>query len=49
MQPVFSKIVSEFLPNGGDFPEFGAVKGSNQRSILPTGETALFILAGNDL
>lgn len=50
VQPAFfENIIQEFLPGGGDFPEFGAVKGTNQRSILPTGETALFILAGNDL
>ncbi len=49
-QPAFfENIIQEFLPQGGDFAEFGAVKGSNQRSILPTGETALFILAGNNL
>ncbi|MEO5649834.1 MAG: ATP-binding protein [Ginsengibacter sp.] len=44
----FENIIQEFLPQGGDFAEFGAVKGANQRSILPTGETVLFILAGND-
>ena len=45
----FENVIQEFLPQGGDFAEFGAVKGANQRSILPTGETVLFILAGNDL
>ncbi len=50
VQPAFfENIIQEFLPNGGDFAEFGAIKGNNQRSILPTGETVLFILAGNDL
>ena len=42
----FSKVIGEYLPNGGDFPEFGGVKGRNHRGILPTGETALYILAG---
>lgn len=42
-------VVKEYLPNGGDFPEFGGVKGKNHRGILPTGETALFILAGSNL
>lgn len=42
-------IVQKFLPNGGDFPEFGGVKINNCRSMLPTGETAQFILAGNDI
>lgn len=45
----FNNVIAEFLPDGGDFPEFGGVKGKNHRGIIPTGETALFILAGNDL
>jgi hypothetical protein len=45
----FENIIQEFLPQGGDFADFGAVKATNQRSILPTGETVLFILAGNDM
>ena len=44
----FSKLIAEYLPNGGDFPEFGGVKGRNHRGILPTGETAMYILAGRD-
>ncbi|MDY6994617.1 MAG: ATP-binding protein, partial [Pseudomonadota bacterium] len=50
LQPgFFSNIIAEHLPEGGDFPEFGGVKALNHRGILPTGETAQFILAGNDL
>jgi AAA+ superfamily predicted ATPase len=45
----FESIIAAHLPNGGDFAEFGGVKGSNHRSILPTGETVQFILAGTDL
>jgi len=45
----FNRLIAEHLPEGGDFPEFGGVKGSNHRGILPTGETAQFILAGDDL
>lgn len=41
--------VQQYLPKGGDFPEFGGVKGKNHRGILPTGETILFILAGNNI
>ncbi|MEX5216318.1 MAG: ATP-binding protein [Nitrospira sp.] len=44
-----SELIAEHLPEGGDFPEFGGVKGANHRGILPTGETAQFILAGDDL
>lgn len=45
----FDKILHQYFPNGGDFPEFGGVRGLHYRGILPTGETALFILAGSDL
>ena len=45
----FNQIIAEHLPEGGDFPEFGGVKGTNHRGILPTGEMAQFILAGDDI
>lgn len=45
----FESIIQKFLPNGGDFAELGGVKGTNYRGMIPTGETALFILAGNDI
>jgi hypothetical protein len=45
----FDNIIQQYLPHGGDFADIGGVKGSNHRSMLPTGETAQFILAGNDL
>jgi hypothetical protein len=45
----FNQIMAEFLPEGGDLPEFGGVRGANHRGILPTGETAQFVLAGDDL
>ena len=45
----FSQIIAEYLPDGGDFPEFGGVKGINHRGLLPTGETAQFIIAGDDI
>lgn len=49
LKPGFlSKIIADYLPEGGDFPEFGGVKATNHRGILPTGETAQFILAGDD-
>ncbi|QDK82127.1 ATP-binding protein [Spirosoma sp. KCTC 42546] len=50
LQPgFFDTIIREHLPDGGEFPEFGGVRGTSHRGLLPTGETALFILAGNDL
>lgn len=49
-QPNFlDTIIQQFLPSGGEFPEIGGVKGTNHRGTIPTGETALFIIAGNDL
>lgn len=45
----FESIMAEHLPAGGDFPEFGGVKGTNHRGILPTGETAQFIIGGQDM
>jgi len=50
LQPdFFSKLIAQYLPEGGDFPEFGGVKAGNHRGILPTGETAQFVLASDDL
>ena len=45
----FNQIISRHLPDGGDLPEFGGVRGNNHRGVLPTGETAQFIIAGNNL
>ena len=44
-----NSLVFSYLPNGGDFPEFGGTKGKNHRGILPTGETVLYVLAGKDI
>ncbi len=45
----FDNAIQQYLPHGGDFAEIGGVKGANQRSMLPTGETAQFILAGSNI
>lgn len=47
----FDAVIAQFLPNGGDMPEFGGLKkeGNSHRGMLPTGETLLFLLAGNDI
>lgn len=42
-------IVQQYLPNGGDLPEIGGAKGTSHRGTIPTGETALFIIAGSDI
>ncbi|OWY19638.1 ATP-binding protein [Sphingobacteriales bacterium UPWRP_1] len=44
----FTPIIQELLPEGGDLPFLGGVRGKNHRGILPTGETALLVLAGTD-
>ncbi len=44
----FTDIITDFFPNGGEFPSFGGVKGKNHRGIIPTGETLLYILAGKE-
>ncbi len=45
----FSNIIHKYLPEGGDMPIIGCVKGKHHRGFLPTGETAMFIIAGTDL
>lgn len=50
IQPTFFEaIISERIPREGDFPDFGGVRGKQFRGILPTGETAVFIIAGGKL
>ncbi|MFT3681142.1 MAG: ATP-binding protein [Ferruginibacter sp.] len=50
VQPAFfENCIHEILPQGGELTEFGAVKANNQRSIIPTGETVLFVLTGSDI
>ncbi len=43
------QVIKEALPGSGDFPELGGVRDKENRGFLPTGETALFLLAGADL
>ncbi len=50
VQPQFlDHVIQESLPQPGDFPQLGGVRGKHFRGFLPTGETALFLLAGEDL
>ena len=46
---LYSTILAEESNGPADAPAFGGVKGTNHRGVLPTGETAQFILAGADL
>ena len=50
IQPdLFDTTIDGIIPQGGNFPKLGGVRGKNTRSFLPTGETALFLLGGSDL
>ena len=45
---LFDEVIESKIPGAGNFPKLGGVRGKNSRSFLPTGETALFLLAGED-
>lgn len=50
LQPhFFDQVIQQNIPKAGDFPQIGGVRGKNFRGFIPTGETVLFILAGNDI
>jgi AAA+ superfamily predicted ATPase len=46
---LLSRLIARHLPEGGDFPEFGGVRAENHRGVLPTGETAQFVVGGEEL
>lgn len=39
----------DLLPPKGNHPQIGGIRGKQHRGFLPTGETALWLLAGDDL
>lgn len=43
------QFFDSLLPPKGNFPQLGGIRGKHHRGFLPTGETALFLLAGDDL
>lgn len=45
----FDRLIQSVYPNGGGFPHLGGIRGKGHRGFLPSAETALFLLAGNDL
>jgi len=45
----FDPLIEQHLERSGDFPQLGGIRGKQSRGFLPSGETALFILAGKDL
>jgi AAA+ superfamily predicted ATPase len=46
---LFDTAIQEKLKTSGDFPEIGGVRGKNFRGFLPTGQTAVYLLAGDSL
>lgn len=42
-------LIRSHLKQAGDFPQIGGAKGKSYRGFLPTGETAMFLLAGKDM
>ena len=48
LQPdFFDQSITAQLPQAGDYPQIGGWRGKAHRGFLPTGETVLFILGGN--
>ena len=43
------QMFQRHLPQDGEYPQFGGVRTKNFRGLIPTGQTALILLAGNDL
>lgn len=45
----FDRVLSTYLnESNAEFLDFGGFAGKNHRGMLPTGETALFVIAGSD-
>ena len=45
---LFDDAIQEMLKDSADLPALGGVRGKNFRGFLPTGETAIFLLAGEN-
>ncbi len=45
----FDEIIQPYMTESGDFQKIGGVRSNTGRNFLPTGQTAAFIIAGNDL
>ncbi len=45
----FDSIIEQNLTQSGEFPQLGGIRGKQFRGFLPSGETALFLLAGDEL
>jgi len=45
---LFDQSIEQKIKTSSDFPEIGGIRGKNFRGFLPTGQTAIFLLAGDD-
>jgi len=45
----FDRMLQQVHPGASDHPEMGGVRGRQHRGFLPTGDTVLFLLAGDSL
>ena len=45
---LIDRVVRDAIPESGEFPELGGYR-DEDRVFVPTGETAIFLLAGNDI
>lgn len=45
----FDRVVAKNLTKDNDLPAFGGIKTAEQRTMMPTVSTALFVLAGDDI
>jgi hypothetical protein len=45
----FDRVVAKNLKKDNDLPAFGGIKTAEQRTMMPTVSTALFVLAGDDI
>ena len=46
---IFDAAIDSKIKNSGDFPNIGGARGKNSRFFLPTGQTALFLIADDNL
>lgn len=45
----FDQTIHTIIQSSGEYPQIGFTRGKTFRGFLPTGETAVFLLAGDDL
>ncbi|MGK7955397.1 MAG: ATP-binding protein [Crocosphaera sp.] len=49
LQPnFFDQTITHQLPQAGEYPQLGGWRGKSHRGFLPTGETVLFLLGGDN-